>query len=312
MVNRIVCRLSVDDKPATELTRDEYSIGRADDCDILLPADDGTVSRHHAVMRRQTDGSWIIEDQGSRNGICVNGGDLATEFTLQDGDLIKIGRSRLQFRVTAAGDPRPWRNPELPSVRQQPGAKQPDTNGPSIQLEGAWGRAVSSIIRSYNSVPKTGLIGYRGTQDQQALGQKVGACAGAIALLSLLFPWLTIQGWTANLSASCFQLWRGSDQALQTPEIGLLFMAFLASLLGFGCSLCLYRRTGAQASLMVLTGTLGLVTIGGLQDAIPHGGMFGFSVSFSYGVYLFGLASLVSLGYGGWKSFDIPSKRKWQ
>jgi hypothetical protein len=69
------------------------SIGRSPDCDIFL--DDVTVSRQHAVIRRN-DGSFVIEDQGSLNGTFVNRRRIESA-ELADGDELQIGKYRLTF-----------------------------------------------------------------------------------------------------------------------------------------------------------------------------------------------------------------------
>jgi FHA domain/zinc-ribbon domain len=72
---------------------DATTIGRSPDCDIFL--DDVTVSRHHAVLRRN-DGRFVIEDQGSLNGTFVNRRRIeSTE--LADGDELQIGKYRMTF-----------------------------------------------------------------------------------------------------------------------------------------------------------------------------------------------------------------------
>ena len=69
------------------------TIGRSPDCDIFL--DDVTVSRHHAVLRRN-DGRFVIEDQGSLNGTFVNRRRIESA-ELDDGDELQIGKYRLTF-----------------------------------------------------------------------------------------------------------------------------------------------------------------------------------------------------------------------
>ena len=53
-------------RPATTIR-----IGRTPDNDIALP--DLHVSRHHAELRRNPDGSWELVDVGSHGGTFVNG-----------------------------------------------------------------------------------------------------------------------------------------------------------------------------------------------------------------------------------------------
>jgi pSer/pThr/pTyr-binding forkhead associated (FHA) protein len=73
------------------LVQGENTIGRDNDCQIILT--DQTVSRQHAMVRRQED-SCTVHDLGSRTGTRVDGETL-TELTLSSGDAISIGRSEL-------------------------------------------------------------------------------------------------------------------------------------------------------------------------------------------------------------------------
>jgi hypothetical protein len=69
------------------------TLGRSPDCDIFL--DDVTVSRQHAILRRN-DRSFVIEDQGSLNGTFVNRRRIESA-ELGDGDELQIGKYRLTF-----------------------------------------------------------------------------------------------------------------------------------------------------------------------------------------------------------------------
>jgi hypothetical protein len=72
---------------------DQTTIGRSPDCDIFL--DDVTVSRQHAVLRRNGD-AFVIEDQGSLNGTFVNR-ERIESAELTDGDEVQVGKYRLTF-----------------------------------------------------------------------------------------------------------------------------------------------------------------------------------------------------------------------
>ncbi|MFF7560123.1 FHA domain-containing protein [Streptomyces pseudovenezuelae] len=65
-------------------------IGRADDNDLVI--DDLVVSRHHAELRAQPDGSYEIADLGSHNGTYLNGRPV-TSAPLGPGDIVGIGHS---------------------------------------------------------------------------------------------------------------------------------------------------------------------------------------------------------------------------
>ncbi len=66
-------------------------IGRELDNDIALAGDLG-VSRHHAELRRNPDGSFEIIDLGTHNGTYVNGQRI-TSKTLAEQDIISIGQA---------------------------------------------------------------------------------------------------------------------------------------------------------------------------------------------------------------------------
>ena len=74
-------------------TEDATTIGRSPDCDIFL--DDVTVSRQHAILRRNGS-QFLIEDQGSLNGTFVNRRRIESA-ELADGDELQIGKYRLTF-----------------------------------------------------------------------------------------------------------------------------------------------------------------------------------------------------------------------
>ncbi|HYU59321.1 MAG TPA: FHA domain-containing protein [Solirubrobacterales bacterium] len=74
---------------------DQLTLGRGDDNDVVLG--DERASRHHARIRR-SDGSFAIEDLGSRNGTYLNGERLDGESRpLEPGDSIGIGDQKLRF-----------------------------------------------------------------------------------------------------------------------------------------------------------------------------------------------------------------------
>jgi pSer/pThr/pTyr-binding forkhead associated (FHA) protein len=75
------------------LDDDEVTSGRHPDSDIFL--DDVTVSRKHAVFRREGQ-RFVVRDVGSLNGTYVNR-ERIDEVTLQTGDEVQIGKFRLVF-----------------------------------------------------------------------------------------------------------------------------------------------------------------------------------------------------------------------
>ena len=87
--------LLVGDGKRTVLSGEQLVLGRSRDCDVTI--EDPNVSRRHAELRREGAG-WVVIDLGSTNGIKVNGRRVQ-EASLQPGDEIAIGISRLSFEV---------------------------------------------------------------------------------------------------------------------------------------------------------------------------------------------------------------------
>ncbi|HEY42503.1 MAG TPA: FHA domain-containing protein [Anaerolineae bacterium] len=85
------------------LEKDELLIGRGADCDVVIP--DRQVSRHHACIRRTSDG-FLLEDLGSKNGTHLNGNSIQSPALLQDGDIVQVALAiRFAFVGTEATVP---------------------------------------------------------------------------------------------------------------------------------------------------------------------------------------------------------------
>ena len=80
------------------LDEDEVTVGRDPRADILL--DDSTVSRQHAVFRREN-GAYTVIDAGGLNGTYVNR-QRVDKATLKNGDEIMIGKFRLIYFTNSA------------------------------------------------------------------------------------------------------------------------------------------------------------------------------------------------------------------
>ena len=79
------------------LVRDQASIGRASDNDIVL--NDFSVSRRHAYLKRER-GEWVLHDNHSTNGIRVNDRQVPNA-PVGSGDHAVIGTFTLSFREEA-------------------------------------------------------------------------------------------------------------------------------------------------------------------------------------------------------------------
>jgi hypothetical protein len=88
---------------ALEPQRQSVTIGRRDEADISLPWDP-ECSRLHAELELRA-GEWTISDDGlSQNGTWVNELRLYGRRRLADGDVVRIGRTRITYtQPTGAG-----------------------------------------------------------------------------------------------------------------------------------------------------------------------------------------------------------------
>src|SRR5262249_23468174 len=76
------------------LEKNETTIGRADNCEIVLDLDN--VSRRHCSILLKPD-AVALRDNGSTNGTYLNNVEVRGETPLRSGDLIKIGSAIFKF-----------------------------------------------------------------------------------------------------------------------------------------------------------------------------------------------------------------------
>lgn len=82
------------DRSLVLLFSEEYIIGRASDCDIVLPV--MTVSKHQSRLVKE--GSvWRLSDMNSRGGTQLNGLDVIGSVPLRGGDVICAGGIYFKF-----------------------------------------------------------------------------------------------------------------------------------------------------------------------------------------------------------------------
>ena len=73
---------------------DVLTIGRGEDCDIVVP--DAFVSHHHARIASRGN-QYVLEDLGSRNHTYVNDVEIEDHTYLKTGDIIRVGFVSLRF-----------------------------------------------------------------------------------------------------------------------------------------------------------------------------------------------------------------------
>jgi pSer/pThr/pTyr-binding forkhead associated (FHA) protein len=86
--------------------RGHATVGRSAGNDVALEWDT-EVSRLHAELERLGD-EWTVSDDGlSRNGSYVNGQRVSGRHRLRDGDILRVGRTAIAYRVPESADSRP-------------------------------------------------------------------------------------------------------------------------------------------------------------------------------------------------------------
>jgi diguanylate cyclase (GGDEF)-like protein len=76
------------------LEKDETTLGRGDNCEIVLELDN--VSRRHCSLILKPDGVFL-RDSGSTNGTYLNNVEVRGDTPLRSGDLIKVGSAIFKF-----------------------------------------------------------------------------------------------------------------------------------------------------------------------------------------------------------------------
>lgn len=83
------------------ITSTIWRIGRSRDNEMVL--DDNSISRRHAEIQRGLDGSFVLIDKESLNGVFVNGEKVGRR-ALKEGDVLEIGDVFLRFTESPADD----------------------------------------------------------------------------------------------------------------------------------------------------------------------------------------------------------------
>ncbi len=120
----------------------DYTIGRSPHCEITIH--DENISREHAVVRRDPTNGVTIRDNGSRNGVIVNGDRLRAnvERRLRDRDEITIGTTKMSFSDPMAaefeekfGSEEPAPTPAASGSRPSGGIPKPSSPPPKPEVE---------------------------------------------------------------------------------------------------------------------------------------------------------------------------------
>ena len=132
------------------LTKPVVQIGRSRSAgnDLILDTD-GKVSKAHARLERERDGSWTLYDLGSTNGVTVGAKRVDGNRVVTDGDEIIIGDTHLVFQQADARPASAASSAAFPASSAPPRRARligPDGEAFVLASETLIGRAVTSDI----------------------------------------------------------------------------------------------------------------------------------------------------------------------
>jgi pSer/pThr/pTyr-binding forkhead associated (FHA) protein/tetratricopeptide (TPR) repeat protein len=82
--------------------REPATIGRGNDCTVVLPST--AVSRKHASVYTRDDGQLVIQDEGSANGVKVDGAFIKRPTLVSERNQIEISEFTIRFEPVSATD----------------------------------------------------------------------------------------------------------------------------------------------------------------------------------------------------------------
>jgi pSer/pThr/pTyr-binding forkhead associated (FHA) protein len=169
------------------------TIGRGEDQDIILS--NATSSRRHARLRYAA-GNWRILDEGSANGVFVNGARVL-DAAVRDGDRIRIGDAEFRFM---AGDPT---TTDSKTQRALPGDWGKSESQPLVRADTA-GRA--AMTEETGEAPAKPAATFR-----RVVAWSAGAAASVAALAVLAgvlagLAWLSVPNHSRGPAVPRFRL----------------------------------------------------------------------------------------------------------
>ena len=133
------------------LTKDRTTLGRRPHNDIVL--NNLAVSGDHCLFELKGLADVFIQDLGSTNGTFVNNVKVVRRQALHDGDLIAIGRFRIEYLMAS----------ETPSVFSSTAIQRPDTNSTHPQhaslqvLNGSSAGLEVPVVKTVTTFGKPGV-----------------------------------------------------------------------------------------------------------------------------------------------------------
>ena len=189
-----------------EYSLSEITIGREDGNILRIPVPG--VSRYHAKIWQTGSGQWLLNDQGSTNGVKLNGKRITSTVELTENDEIEIGKQIMRLNGLTGEMPKVIFNP-IPSAAAQipdvPESAEPDfapgtarVVTPAEQVEGNNAQPLDMLLDSLKG-QAGGLFNGKKTAKQQPAAPadmaqppkmrkstQLMLCGIAVALLAVL------------------------------------------------------------------------------------------------------------------------------
>lgn len=214
----IIVTEGLNKEPVTITLGNEGIIGREKSNNIYI--EDPRASRQHAKITKESDGSFLLVDMGSRNGIIVNG-EKVSRRKLIENDRIVIGRTTLVYNESVPASVR------LPQQLAAPAEPLKITADDKTITADPLGRPVGEPAKLGSDALKKAIqdMASAHSADKTAAVTKKTALAGA---LSAVPP-----GAAIPKSAQASKTGTSDEVTDEEPTLGKRIIVFLAFLIFF-------------------------------------------------------------------------------
>ncbi len=155
-----------------ELSRQEHTLGRLEECDICIP--NSAVSSRHCIMTKEEDGDYLLSDLNSTNGTIVNG-KAVDEVKLEHSDIIRIGAVEIIYESPIR---KGRKKPNMPS----------DDSRKRIDLQTTLGSTAVAESPNFSPFPSKDPVIDRGTgRLSLVIGLTVVGVLSLAALAALIY-----------------------------------------------------------------------------------------------------------------------------
>ena len=203
-----------------EFVLPRITVGREDANDLRLPT--AGVSRFHATFKQELQqGGWSVEDQGSTNGVKVNGERISGKFFLAENDQVKIGEQILMVSDLSGEPPKIVFNPvnadtSVVAAGPAPGTAVPLETASPEEPEGDGEMPAESILLS--SLKKGSLFSAETPEEKAKPEPSAAPVSGKRQMSPMLFYTIVICLVVVALT-SCIKIFSSPAQDKKSGEL---------------------------------------------------------------------------------------------